>query len=94
MKASVCISQRLPKSPAIASKLPVVVLAKPWKKPWLPSNTVRGPEKPARANSAARIPDCAAQPACIRLVQVPSARYSMMPEAIEPTTPSASTICF
>ena len=47
-----------------------------------------------RDNSAARMPDCAAQPACMRLVQVPSARYSMMPEAIEPTTPSASTICF
>ena len=40
------------------------------------------------------MPDCAAQPACIRLVQVPSARYSMMPEAIEPMMPSASTICF
>jgi hypothetical protein len=31
------------------------------------SNTVRGPEKPARANSAARMPDCAAQPACMPL---------------------------
>ena len=40
------------------------------------------------------MPDCAAQPACMRLVQVPSARYSMMPDAMEPTMPSASTICF
>ena len=39
------------------------------------------------------MPDCAAQPACSRLVQAPSARYSMMPDAIEPTVPSASTIC-
>ena len=77
----------------MASKLPSVVLAKPWKKPCTPSNTVRGPENPARASSAARMPDCAAQPACMRLVQVPSARYSMMPDAIEPTTPSASTSC-
>ena len=39
------------------------------------------------------MPDCAAQPACSRLVQAPSARYSMMPPAIEPTVPSASTSC-
>src|SRR6516165_2344861 len=32
-----------------------------------------------------------AQPGCRRLVQAPSARYSMMPPAMEPTMPSAST---
>jgi hypothetical protein len=41
------------------------------------------PEEAGAASSAARMPDCAAQPACRRLVQVPSARYSMMPLAIE-----------
>src|SRR5438552_996040 len=40
------------------------------------------------------MPDCAAQPACSRLVQAPSARYSMMPPAMLPAMPSASTICF
>src|SRR5450756_2183642 len=42
---------------------------------------------------AARRPDCAAQPGCSRLVQAPSARYSMMPDAKLPAMPSASTIC-
>ena len=45
--------------------------------------------KPPRAISAARMPDCAAQPACMRLVHVPSARYSMMPDAMLPAMPSA-----
>ena len=54
----------------------------------MPSNTVRGPVKPL-AISAARNPDCAAQPACMRLVHAPSARYSMMPDAILPAMPSA-----
>src|SRR6266700_321297 len=67
------------------------VCAKPKNRPCTPSNTVRGPKNPLRASSAARNPDCAAQPACRRLVQAPSARYSMMPLAIEPTLPSAST---
>src|ERR1700747_3170582 len=37
------------------------------------------------------MPACAAQPACSRLVHAPSARYSMMPPAIEPALPNAST---
>src|SRR5919197_1098467 len=49
--------------------------------------------KRARARSAARMPACAAQPGCRRLVHAPSARYSMMPLASEPTTPSAFTHC-
>src|SRR5258708_3177626 len=54
-------------------------------------DTARG--KPPRASRGARMPDCAAQPACSRLVQAPSARYSMMPPAMLPAMPSASTIC-
>ena len=50
--------------------------------------------KPPRASSAARMPDCAAQPGCSRFVQAPSARYSMMPPAMLAAMPSASTICF
>ena len=50
-----------------------------------------GPRNPPRAISAARTPDWAAQPACIRFVQVPSARYSIIPEAMLPAIPSAET---
>ena len=38
------------------------------------------------------MPDCAAHPACIRLVHAPSARYSMMPDAMLPAIPSADAI--
>ena len=47
---------------------------------------------PPRAINAARIPDCAAQPACMRLVEDPSARYSMIPDAMLPAIPSADAM--
>jgi len=55
------------------------------------ADAVRGAGEPPRARSAARMPDCAAQPGCMRLVHVPSARYSMIPAAMEPAMPSAFT---
>ncbi len=54
--------------------------------------TEAGPVNPLSASNAARRPDCAAAPACKRLVQLPSARYSMMPEDRLPDMPSALTI--
>jgi hypothetical protein len=65
--------------------------AKAWKKPCVPSSTLRGLRNPPRAISAHRRPACADQPACMRFVQVPSARYSMMPEAVLPAMPMPDT---
>src|SRR5262252_3631881 len=85
------ITQRSPKSPVSASKSPLAAWAKPKNRPCAPSNTVRGPRKPSRAMRAACRPTREAQPACRRLVHAPSARYSMMPPAMLPAIPSAST---
>ena len=48
-----------------------------------------GPVNPACARPAATTPAWAAQPALLLLVQAPSVRYSIDPEAIEPEMPRA-----
>src|SRR5688572_31227697 len=92
LKASLLPTQLVPRSSSNSEKSGLIDGAKPEKKPCVPSNTVPGPEKPALPSAAARRPDCAAQPACSRLVEDPSARYSMMPEAMLPAMPSPSVI--
>jgi hypothetical protein len=89
LNAIVDMIQLSPSALSAGSKSGVRDGANALKKPWRPSSTVRGPSNPARAISVARMPDCAAQPACMRFVDVPSARYSMMPDAMLPAMPSA-----
>ena len=69
-------------------------MVKALKNPCVPSKTVLGPKKSDLPNNAACIPELAAQPGCILLVHVPSAKYSIMPEAILPATPKAEDNCF
>ena len=62
------------------------------KTPWVPSNTVLGPTNPDFPMFADCQPHPAAQPGWRRFVEVPSAKYSIMPDAILPTIPSELTI--
>ena len=67
---------------------PRALRAKPWNRPCVPSNTVRGPRKPLLPDARRVQADAAPpSPACRRLVQAPSARYSMMPPAMLPAMP-------
>jgi len=85
LNASVSVTQRVPKSPVSG-----VVVALGGVRETVEQavhaleHRARTDGNPLRASSAARIPDCAAQPACSRLVQAPSARYSMIPPAMLP----------
>ena len=72
----------------------IFVLAKVLKTPCVPSKTVRGPINPDFAIFADCQPQPAAHPGCRRFVEVPSAKYSIIPEAMLPTIPRAEVICF
>ena len=64
------------------------------KTPCVPSKTVLGPINPDFAILADCHPQPAAQPGWRRFVEVPSAKYSIIPEAILPTIPRAELISF
>src|SRR5581483_278973 len=91
LKVRYGISQILPSSSSLSRSGSLAPNA--LSKLCVHSKTAAGPRKPPRARIAATTPAWDDQPGWSRLVQVPSARYSMMPELWLPQMPKASTHC-